>query len=338
MNDTRVFSPEKLADDERFSLRPESLHEFIGQSKLKQNLHLAIQAAKMRAQPLDHILFYGPPGLGKTTLSQIISKELGVGFRATSGPVITKTGDLAAILTNLQPRDVLFIDEIHRLNPQIEEILYPAMEDFELDIIIGEGPSARSVRIDLPPFTLVAATTRAGLITTPLRERFGLPLHLDFYTDDELRIIIDRLARLLSTPITHAGAAEIAKRCRGTPRVAGRLMRRVRDYAVVHATGEIDEFIANEALQQLDIDKLGLDELDRKYMRCLAEFYNGGPAGIDTLSAALAQERDVLEEVVEPFLVQKGLIQRTARGRMLAPEAWRYLGITPPKSTPDLFA
>ncbi len=340
MTDNRIITPEKTPDDEQYSLRPTSLSEFIGQSKLKDNLSTAILAAKMRAQPLDHILFYGPPGLGKTTLSQIIAKELGVGFRATSGPVITKTGDLAAILTNLQPRDVLFIDEIHRLNPQIEEILYPAMEDFALDIIIGEGPSARSVRIDLPPFTLVAATTRAGLITTPLRERFGLPLHLDFYTDDELRIIVNRLSGILQFKITNDGALEIAKRCRGTPRVAGRLTRRVRDYAVVHGIDEMTAEMADTALQKLAVDALGLDELDRKYMRCLAEFYNGGPAGIETLSAALAQERDVLEEVVEPFLVQKGLIMRTARGRMLAPEAWRYLGIMPPKGatpTPDLF-
>jgi Holliday junction DNA helicase RuvB len=282
---------------------------------------------------MDHTLFYGPPGLGKTTLAQIVSRELGVGFRATSGPVIAKAGDLAALLTNLQPRDVLFIDEIHRLSPAVEEILYPAMEDFQLDLIIGEGPAARSVRIDLPPFTLVGATTRAGLITTPLRERFGIPLHMNFYTEDELTDIVARAAGILGMSLTDDGAREVARRSRGTPRVANRLLRRVRDFAAVDGVEAVDAGAADKALLRLDVDARGLDAMDRRYMRCIATNYGGGPVGAETLAAALGNERDVLEEVVEPFLIQQGLVQRTPRGRMLTPPGWAYIGMEPPAVT-----
>ena len=311
-------------------LRPQTLADFTGQKAVRENLSIFIQAAKARGEAMDHTLFYGPPGLGKTTLAQIMARELGVNFRATSGPVIAKAGDLAALLTNLEPRDVLFIDEIHRLNPAVEEFLYPAMEDYQMDLIIGEGPAARSVRIDLAPFTLVAATTRAGLITRPLRERFGIPLHMEFYTEDELTSIVQRGGRVLDMPLHEDGAREIARRSRGTPRVAGRLLRRVRDFASVAGAAAIDAEAADSALKRLDVDDRGLDQMDRRYLRCMAENYGGGPVGVETLAAALANERDVLEEVVEPFLIQQGLVQRTPRGRMLAVQGWRYIGLEAP--------
>ena len=312
------------------SLRPHSLAEFVGQAQVRANLSVFIAAARARREALDHVLLFGPPGLGKTTLAQIIARELGVGFRATSGPVIARAGDLAALLTNLQRHDVLFIDEIHRLNPAVEEILYPAMEDFQLDLIIGEGPAARSVRIDLQPFTLVGATTRSGRITTPLRERFGIPLRLSFYTDAELVEIVARGARVLGIALSAEGASEIARRARGTPRIAGRLLRRVRDFAAVGGVVEIDRAAADAALMRLEVDSSGLDAMDRRYLRCLADNYGGGPAGIETLSAALGDERDVLEEVIEPYLIQQGLVQRTPRGRMLAERGYRHLGLAPP--------
>ena len=331
MGDGRMIDGQQMAeDDSEHSLRPQSLDEFVGQRKVRENLSVFIEAARTRREALDHVLLYGPPGLGKTTLSNIISRELGVGFRATSGPVIVRAGDLAAILTNLQPHDVLFIDEIHRLNPAVEEILYPAMEDFQLDLMIGEGPAARSVRIDLPHFTLIGATTRSGLITTPLRERFGIPLRLNYYESDELEQIVIRGARILDCPMAPDGAAEIAKRARGTPRVAGRLLRRVRDFAAVHGTESIDRSIADQSLQRLEVDALGLDAMDRRYLGVIAEHYGGGPVGVDTLSAALSEERDVLEDVIEPFLIQQGLLQRTPRGRMLAERGYRHLGLEAP--------
>ncbi|GAB5388404.1 MAG: Holliday junction branch migration DNA helicase RuvB [Alphaproteobacteria bacterium] len=316
--------------DEEAQIRPQTLDDFTGQKQARENLKVFITAAKQRQEALDHVLLFGPPGLGKTTLSQIVAKELGVGFRATSGPVIARAGDLAAILTNLQPHDVLFIDEIHRLNPAVEEILYPAMEDFKLDLIIGEGPAARSVQIDLPPFTLVAATTRSGLITTPLRERFGIPLRLQFYEVDELTAIVSRAAKVLGAPMARDGAHEIARRARGTPRVAGRLLRRVRDFAAVASAAEITAPVADDALRRLDVDELGLDAMDRRYLGCILENYGGGPVGAETLAAALADQRDVIEEVIEPYLLQQGLIQRTPRGRMLSDKGYRYLGKTPP--------
>jgi len=329
----RAVSPQERPEDRdevREGVRPLSLGEFIGQGAVKENLGVFVAAARQRGEAMDHTLFYGPPGLGKTTLAQIVAQELGVGFRATSGPVIAKAGDLAALLTNLQPRDVLFIDEIHRLSPAVEEILYPAMEDFQLDLIIGEGPAARSVRIDLPPFTLIGATTRAGLITTPLRERFGIPLHMNFYTEDELTEIVSRAARILGMTVVDDGAREVARRSRGTPRVANRLLRRVRDFAAVDGATEVGAIAADKALLRLDVDRRGLDAMDRRYMRCVAENYGGGPVGAETLAAALGNERDVLEEVVEPFLIQQGLVQRTPRGRMLTPPGWRYIGLEPP--------
>jgi holliday junction DNA helicase RuvB len=334
--DKRVVAPRLEPEDAADSgLRPQSLDDFIGQTKQRENLRIFIAAAKTRHEPLDHVLLHGPPGLGKTTLAQIVAREMGVGFRATSGPVIQRAGDLAALLTNLQPFDVLFIDEIHRLAPAVEEVLYPAIEDFQLDIIIGEGPAARSMRIDLQPFTLVGATTRSGLITRPLRERFGIPLRLDFYTPQELRQIVLRGGGLLGMPLEHDGAGEIASRARGTPRVAVRLLRRVRDFAAVSGINKIDANVADAALLRLDIDKIGLDAVDRRYLSCIAQSYGGGPVGAETLAAALSEERDVIEEVIEPYLMQEGLVQRSARGRLLTERGYRHLGLVPlrPPST-----
>jgi Holliday junction DNA helicase RuvB len=323
-------------DDLEASLRPQVLGEFIGQTKVRENLRVSVQAAKLRGEAMDHVLLSGPPGLGKTTLAQIVARELNVGFRSTSGPVIVKAGDLAAILTNLQPNDVLFIDEIHRLSPMVEEILYPAMEDRQLDLMIGEGPAARSVKIDLPPFTLVGATTRSGLLTTPLRDRFGILLHMSFYDVAELTTIVDRNARLLDLAITANGAHEIARRSRGTPRVAGRLLRRVRDFAAVDGHKVVDEKVADAALSRLDVDLLGLDALDRRFLGCIAENYGGGPVGVETLAAALSEERDTIEEVIEPYLIRQGLLMRTSRGRVLAEGAYRHLGVAPPTNIRQL--
>ncbi len=323
-------------DSPENSIRPLSLGDFVGQRQVRENLDIFIRAARSREESLDHVLFYGPPGLGKTTLAQIVAREMGVGFRATSGPVIQRAGDLAAILTNLQPRDVLFIDEIHRLMPAVEEILYPAMEDFQLDLIIGEGPAARSIRIDLPPFTLVGATTRSGLITRPLRERFGIPLRLDFYTPEELTKIISRAAGILNFDLTNDGALEIARRSRGTPRVAGRLLRRVRDFAEVGGGGSIGQVAADRALTRLDVDQRGLDNMDRRYLRAIAEHYAGGPVGVETMAAVLSEQRDVIEDVIEPYLIQQGFLQRTPRGRMLTGQAYGHLGLAAPKLTAQL--
>ena len=328
----RLITPEALPHEAPdVALRPQRLDEFIGQVTLRSNLEVFIQAAKERKQALDHVLLFGPPGLGKTTLAQIIAKELGVGFRGTSGPVIARAGDLAALLTNLQPYDVLFIDEIHRLSPVVEEVLYPAMEDFQLDLMIGEGPAARSVRIDLPPFTLIGATTRSGLITRPLRERFGIPLRMQFYTPEELQKIISRSALKLGMSLGSDGAAEIALRARGTPRVAGRLLRRVRDFATVGGHHTIDAAAADAALMRLEVDRLGFDAMDRRYLGIIAENYGGGPVGVETLAAALSEQRDVLEEVIEPYLIQQGLLQRTPRGRMITEAGYRHLGLTAPQ-------
>ena len=331
MNERQVLSSERIdGDTSDESIRPVALSEFIGQKQLRDNLNIFIQAARQRGEAMDHVLFHGPPGLGKTTLSQIISRELGVGFRSTSGPVISKAGDLAAILTNLQPKDVLFIDEIHRLSPAVEEILYPAMEDFELDLIIGEGPAARSVKIDLPPFTLVAATTRSGLITTPLRERFGIPLRLNYYEPDELELIVSRGASILGFNLAKDGAQEIAKRARGTPRVAGRLLRRVRDYASVAKVEVVDAQLADAALNRLDVDQRGLDAMDRRYLGCVAVNYGGGPVGVETMAAALSEQRDTIEEVIEPYLIQQGFMLRTPRGRMVTRHAYLHFGLPAP--------
>jgi Holliday junction DNA helicase RuvB len=326
-----ALRPEKLPEDFDRALRPQSLDEFVGQASARANLRVFIQSAKMRGEAMDHTLFHGPPGLGKTTLAQILARELGVGFRMTSGPVLAKPGDLAAILTNLEPRDVLFIDEIHRLSPVVEEVLYPALEDFALDLVIGAGPAARTVRIDLQPFTLVGATTRLGLLTTPLRDRFGIPTRLEFYTEDELDLIVTRGARLLGVTSEPAGTREIARRARGTPRVAGRLLRRVVDFVTVEGDGRLTAAIADNALTRLGVDHLGLDSADRRYMMLLAENYGGGPVGVETIAAALSEARDAIEEVIEPFLLQQGLILRTPRGRMLGAKAWRHLGLEPPK-------
>ncbi len=327
----RTVSPARADEDAaEATLRPQTLADFTGQKASRENLAIFIEAARHRGEALDHVLLHGPPGLGKTTLAQIVARELGVGFRATSGPVIQRAGDLAAILTNLQPRDVLFIDEIHRLQPAIEEILYPAMEDFQLDLIIGEGPAARSVRIDLAPFTLVGATTRAGLLATPLRDRFGIPLRLVFYTPEELEQIVGRGAQKLGFALTSDGAREIARRSRGTPRIAGRLLRRVRDFALVQKTGPVTRELADAALLRLEVDSLGLDAMDRRYLRRMAEHHAGGPVGVETLAAALAEARDTLEDVIEPYLIQEGLVLRTSRGRMLGERGWRHLGLVPP--------
>jgi Holliday junction DNA helicase RuvB len=326
-----VLRGARQAEDADRALRPQNLDEFIGQADARANLRVFIESAKMRGEAMDHTLFFGPPGLGKTTLAQIMARELGVGFRMTSGPVLAKAGDLAAILTNLEPRDVLFIDEIHRLSPVVEEVLYPALEDFELDLVIGEGPAARTVRIELQPFTLVGATTRLGLLTTPLRDRFGIPTRLEFYTEAELHEIVTRAARLMGAPAEPDGAREIARRARGTPRIAGRLLRRVADFALVEGDGRVTQVIADRALTRLGVDHLGLDGADRRYLTLIAESYGGGPVGIETLSAALSESRDALEEVIEPYLLQQGLIQRTPRGRMLAAGAWRHLGLEAPQ-------
>jgi len=335
----RIIAGDRRPEDLDAALRPKTLDEFIGQKSARENLRVFIDAAKSRGDALDHVLFFGPPGLGKTTLAQIIARELGVGFRATSGPVIVKAGDLAALLTNLEDGDVLFIDEIHRLNPAIEEVLYPAMEDRALDLMIGEGPSARSVRIDLPKFTLIGATTRQGLITTPLRDRFGIPVRLNFYSVEELEQVVRRVARLLGMDLADDGANEVARRSRGTPRIAGRLLRRVRDFA--HAEGDtcVDARVADRALTRMEVDAIGLDAMDRRYLMMIADIYKGGPVGVETLAAGLSEPRDTIEEVIEPFLIQLGLLARTARGRVLNGRAWTHLGITPPRGAQDgLFA
>ena len=332
-----LLREEPIPEDSDRALRPKSLDEFIGQAEVRSNLRVFIESARQRKDAMDHTLFFGPPGLGKTTLAQIISRELGVNFKTSSGPVLAKAGDLAAILTNLEANDVLFIDEIHRLNPVVEEILYPALEDFELDLVIGEGPAARTVRIELQPFTLVGATTRLGLLTTPLRDRFGIPIRLQYYSDDELYEIVKLNTEKLGIVADESGAKEIARRARGTPRIAGRLLRRVVDFVLVEGDGVLNKKIADHALTRLGVDMLGLDGADRKYLRLIAEQYSGGPVGIETICAAISESRDALEEVIEPYLLQMGLIQRTPRGRMLAKNGWRHLGMRPPKSQVDMF-
>jgi Holliday junction DNA helicase RuvB len=334
----RLVTPEKRDDDAELSLRPLVLADFIGQAAARANLKVFVEAAKTRGEALDHVLFVGPPGLGKTTLAQIVARELGVNFRSTSGPVIAKAGDLAAQLTNLEDRDVLFIDEIHRLNPAIEEILYPAMEDFQLDLIIGQGPAARSVKIDLARFTLVGATTRAGLLTNPLRDRFGIQIRLSFYTVAELELIVKRGARVLGTDMSEDGANEIAKRARGTPRIAGRLLRRVRDFAAVDGAPKVTRAVADRALKLLDVDAIGLDQMDRRYLETVAVSFGGGPVGIETIAAALSEPRDAIEEIIEPFLIQQGFVQRTPRGRLLTPHAFRHLGLAEPARPAAQFA
>ena len=334
----KLVTPERRDEDAaEASLRPQRLSEFIGQEQARSNLGVFIAAAKARREPLDHVLFVGPPGLGKTTLAQIVARELGVNFRATSGPVIAKAGDLAALLTNLEERDVLFIDEIHRLNPAVEEILYPAMEDFQLDLIIGAGPAARSVKIDLAKFTLIGATTRAGLLTNPLRDRFGIPVRLNFYSEAELEQIVNRGARVLGIAITADGANEIARRARGTPRIAGRLLRRVRDFASVDGNAAIDRAVADKALAALEVDGAGLDAMDRRYLNTIATNYGGGPVGVETLAAALSEPRDAIEDIIEPYLIQCGLLQRTPRGRLITGHAFRHLGLPEPARDPAQF-
>ena len=337
MTANRLVTPEARGDDADSSIRPLALGEFIGQAQARANLSVFIQAAKARGDALDHVLFVGPPGLGKTTLAQIVARELGVNFRSTSGPVIAKAGDLAAQLTNLDERDVLFIDEIHRLNPAVEEILYPAMEDYQLDLIIGEGPAARSVKIDLPKFTLVGATTRQGLLTTPLRDRFGIPIRLSFYTHEELELIVRRGARVLGIGMSEDGANEIARRSRGTPRIAGRLLRRVRDFAIVEGAAEVTRAMADRALRLLDVDGVGLDQMDRRYLSLIALSFGGGPVGVETIAAALSEPRDAIEEIIEPYLIQQGFVQRTPRGRLLTPTAFRHLGLAEPERAPAQF-
>ena len=332
-----LLREEPIQEDSDRALRPKSLDEFIGQAEARSNLRVFIESARQRKDAMDHTLFFGPPGLGKTTLAQIISRELGVNFKTSSGPVLAKAGDLAAILTNLEANDVLFIDEIHRLNPVVEEILYPALEDFELDLVIGDGPAARTVRIELQPFTLVGATTRLGLLTTPLRDRFGIPIRLQYYSDEELYEIVKLNTKKLGIVTDESGAREIARRARGTPRIAGRLLRRVVDFVLVEGDGVLNKKIADHALTRLGVDKLGLDGADLKYLRLIAEQYSGGPVGIETICAAISESRDALEEVIEPYLLQMGLIQRTPRGRMLAKNGWRHLGMRPPKSQVDMF-
>ena len=336
MTDDRPITAQRRPEDIDAALRPQTLDEFVGQAASRENLRIFIEAARGRGEALDHVLLHGPPGLGKTTLAQIVAREMGVGFRATSGPVIAKAGDLAALLTNLEPHDVLFIDEIHRLSPAVEEILYPAMEDRALDLMIGEGPSARSVRIDLPPFTLIGATTRAGLVTTPLRDRFGIPLRLIFYTVPELESVVRRASQLLAMDLTDDGAHEIASRARGTPRISGRLLRRVRDFATVAGHATVTAKIADAALNRLEVDNLGLDSMDRRYLMMIADIYRGGPVGIETLAAGLSEARDTVEDVIEPYLIQSGLVARTARGRMLNAAAWKHLGLTPPATQAQL--
>jgi len=334
----KLVSPERRDEDgAEASLRPQRLAEFIGQEQARKNLGIFIEAARARREALDHVLFVGPPGLGKTTLAQIVARELGVNFRATSGPVIAKAGDLAALLTNLEERDVLFIDEIHRLNPAVEEILYPAMEDFQLDLIIGEGPAARSVKIDLAKFTLIGATTRAGLLTNPLRDRFGIPVRLNFYTVGELEQIVNRGARVLGIGMTADGANEIARRARGTPRIAGRLLRRVRDFASVAGAAAIDRAVADTALAALEVDAAGLDAMDRRYLTTIAVNYSGGPVGVETLAAALSEPRDAIEDIIEPYLIQCGYLQRTPRGRLLTVHGFRHLGLPEPARDPAQF-
>jgi Holliday junction DNA helicase RuvB len=327
----KLVSPERRDEDAaEATLRPQRLADFVGQEQARKNLSVFIAAARARQEALDHVLFVGPPGLGKTTLAQIVARELGVNFRATSGPVIAKAGDLAALLTNLEERDVLFIDEIHRLNPAVEEILYPAMEDFQLDLIIGEGPAARSVKIDVAKFTLVGATTRAGLLTNPLRDRFGIPVRLNFYSEAELELIVNRGARVLGIGITADGANEIARRARGTPRIAGRLLRRVRDFASVAGAAAIDRALADSALAALEVDAAGLDAMDRRYLNTIALNYGGGPVGVETLAAALSEPRDAIEDIIEPYLIQCGFLQRTPRGRLITAHAFRHLGLAEP--------
>jgi Holliday junction DNA helicase RuvB len=333
----RLVASDARDDDADASLRPQRLSEFIGQEQARANLKVFIEAARARKEALDHVLFVGPPGLGKTTLAQIIARELGVNFRATSGPVIVKAGDLAALLTNREPRDVLIGDEIHRLNPAVEEILYPAMEDFQLDLIIGEGPAARSVKIDLSPFTLIGATTRAGLLTNPLRDRFGIPVRLNFYSEKELEEIVNRGARVLGIGIAVDGSNEVARRARGTPRIAGRLLRRVRDFAHVDGAKIIDRKTADRALSALEVDGAGLDAMDRRYLKTIAENYGGGPVGVDTMAAALSEPRDAIEDIIEPFLIQKGFLQRTPRGRLLTGLAFQHLGLPEPARDPSQF-
>jgi Holliday junction DNA helicase RuvB len=334
----KLVAPERREEDAaESSLRPQRLAEFIGQEQARKNLGIFIAAARGRKEALDHVLFVGPPGLGKTTLAQILARELGVSFRATSGPVIAKAGDLAALLTNLEERDVLFIDEIHRLSPAVEEILYPAMEDFQLDLIIGEGPAARSVKIDLAKFTLIGATTRAGLLTNPLRDRFGIPVRLNFYSEAELELIVNRGARVLGIGVTADGSNEIARRARGTPRIAGRLLRRVRDFASVDGAAAIDRAVADKALAALEVDAAGLDAMDRRYLTTIVVNYAGGPVGVETLAAALSEPRDAIEDIIEPYLIQCGLLQRTPRGRLVTGHGFRHLGLPEPARDPAQF-